>query len=336
MCPAFAFSETSRFPAHFTPAELRQDLRDAFYQALASNQALNIQRGTGDPAGADPMLKDVWLGNEPELFGSLDKLEILLESTPETPEAVKDYFTLEVTFRTEDFQKVVVVRTSRPAVEGTEGGLMMFLTGKRARRTLVRGQNKASAVVALPETDGDAVKGVLICPLDLVQRSKQEIMGGAQPVLGPTGYRPVSVRIGVQASVKGVLLSGIRPGLARANVATSPDIPNERLHFDETFSKDPLIEVAYQGAAMTEPIAIPADGKMLQGLSLALELQNSAGYTRNTSLLETLEIAPVDRDFEFPLTAFKRQFKINSRTCFSILRTSVLKQEYSKENVKAP
>lgn len=329
-------ADSSRFPAHFTPSEIRSDWRNAFYEAFTGNRPLDIERGKGDAPGTDALLRDVWIGNDPDLKGSLDKIELLFELPGETPGTVKDSFKLDVIFRLEDFEPVTVVRSSRASIPGSEGGWLMFFTGNRTRRVLARGFNQASAVAATPEMEGNAVKGALICPVDVAQRSEKDIQSGVAPFLGPTGFKPVSARLGVKASVNGKLLSGLRPGLARANIATSNEIPNEKLHFDETFSRDPLVEVDYQGEDMTQPIAFSSDGKLLQGLSLQLELQNNAGYVRSTTITETLEIAPVDRDFEFTLTALKRRFTVASRNCYSVLRTSEQRQEYSKSNLRAP
>ncbi|MBN8548422.1 MAG: hypothetical protein J0M12_03785 [Deltaproteobacteria bacterium] len=329
-------AESVSFPEHFDPAPISAAYRDAFFEAFTSGRPLTLPLEVSVEPEADPALRSVWLGNEPELKGAIDTLQLLFEAPPETEGAAPDSFQLSVEFREDSSQPVVVLKTSRPSVSGTEGGVLMFLTGDKVRRTLVRGQRKASVVVALPETRSDAVKGVLVCPLDPIHSSDREILNGLKPDMRATGFRPVSARVEAEGMVKGKFLSGLSRGFARANISTSAAIPNTHLHFDETASKDPHVDVTFQGDGLSDPIPFTAEGTLRQGISMQLMMQNSGGYTRFTKLTITLEVAPVERPFDFSVLAMRREFKVNSSSCFSVLIASELREEYSKVEVKAP
>jgi hypothetical protein len=168
----------------------------------------------------------------------------------------------------------------------------------------------------------------LICPFDTSLRPGSS---GNE-----SGFRPVSVRLDPHATAEGRLLSGINLGLARARVLTSPEIPNEKVPFDESYSKDPYVDVFYPREEMTQPILFDSAGKIRQGLKAEIVLQTSGGHLRESALTATLEISPVEKDFEFAVSSMKTEYKIHSRTCWAVIQSTRLDQEYSKSELQPP
>lgn len=325
--PATMLAETERFPAHFTPPPLDPQLRNSFFDAFIAEEPLSIGREGPEPKLSDEKLRDVWLGNRPKLESAINEIVLTFESSASVEKESYDIF---LTFRDDGRGATeLVVRSSRPATPLLAGGVIVHLTGPRIRRTVLRGQKGASVVVALPMTVGDGMRGLLLCPM-MLSGARVDTRTGS---LVDPGFRPVAARLSFQGRAEGSLLSGVSLGGARANIATSKGIPNERLHYDETFTKDPRIEVSYQGDPLSDVIPIPAGGKLLQGAQLKLELETPAGYVRTTTLTELLEVAPVDRDFSFSFASSGGRYEVNGRSCYSILQTWKVVNEYERGKV---
>lgn len=329
---AAVHADSSRFPAHYQPAPIDPQLRDTFFDVLLGNKPLDISEDAPDTIDGDARLKEVWLGNKPELEGAIDRVELQFERPGLSEGSPNETFLMSIALHTEiDHDPLIIVKTSKPLASTQQGGLILHLTGNRIRKTLLGGQKMTSVAFALPETTNDGMWGILFCPLDRPSDPSERAKGFRR-----TGFRPVSARFSVAGSIEGRALSGLLPGTARANIATSPGIPNEKLHFDETYSKDPHIEVSYQGESMTPWTPFSPEGRFLEAMKFELELQTSAGYTRSTVRSETIEISPVEKEFYLPVSAYGIDLRVNSQDCYSLLRTSRTRNHYSKEDLRIP
>lgn len=326
-------ADPSKFSAHFTPAPISEELRNKYYEAFLNRSRLDISRVVPDVIPSTAKEKDVWLGNEPKLSADFEALELNFEPLAADSVRVEKSFQLTFLFRRDvDNTRQIIVRTSKPGSTLYEGGIIFHLSGLRVRKSVLHGQRGVSVLFGLPETVNHGLFGIIACPLN-----RPSVVKPASPVATPEPeirFRLVSARIvGISGDVEGTALSGVRPGMARANIATSPNISNDAAHFDETFSKDPYTHVRFQGGANTELIPLP-EQKLLEGLMLRLELQTNAGYTRETELVELIEVAPVERPFDFSAIVLGRETKASSQSCYSILRSSRIRNLYSKSEYR--
>ncbi len=329
-------ADAAKYPPHFKPEPIAASLRDAFYEAFIGGKAVSAAPEVPDDKQADPKLKDVWLGNKPELSATMDSVEVEFRPIDDPANAGGQAFVLTFLFKFDyDGARQIVVRTSKPGSSLYEGGIIFRLVGPKVRKAVLRGQRGTHVLLGTPESLQDGIYGILACPLTVVAPTRNE--AGEMQAVAPIRYRPFAVRMnGLEGMVEGTALSGVRPGMARANIATSPGLANEGLHFDETFSKDPHVQVRYQGAPNSEFLPVEEGGRLVEGMKLQLELQTNAGYTRETELVELLEVAPVERQLEFGAVLQGKEMRADNTQCYSVLRSSQIRNMYSRSEFVIP
>ncbi len=218
-------------------------------------------------SAVDPQLVTVWEGNKGEVEAEFRRISLYFSEKGE--EGPGTLFPIQMTIDRDG----VTLPHSIGRLSKHDPAPGSIAKGKKKIIGLATNSGGfAEFAIGVAKGESGRATGVLICP-----RPK---------VLGSEGMRLVGARFEAAANAKGKMLSGIGPGLARAEILTSPNMPAPREWTDKKLAPDANIALRYTPVDDFSPkIGEPMDG-IVGGIEATLDLTNYARYRRITTVRE--------------------------------------------------
>ncbi|RMG43373.1 MAG: hypothetical protein D6719_04000 [Candidatus Dadabacteria bacterium] len=279
--------------------------------------------------GPEGLVRTVWKGNRPRLSADVVEVSLNFKREPEVEGQEPESYQVKILFQE---GRVVVINT-RPAYRKYIGGIRVKPSPYKSTTIFYRGRRESGIVFSVLRIGRSPVRGLLICPRDFAVDPES---GALSPELRDTGYRLAAVSYKVSGSAGGELLSGLGNGLARAVIRTTPNIPAGYPVFDQAFAKDPYVALEYLASEEEVNTALEQDGSSVGAVEAILELHNSAGYHRVTSLRSIAKVSPLE--FKYTLEAMREKGKITMPPgyCVGVIKEQKMFISYDRTKLIPP
>lgn len=285
-------------PWNFQAEDLPEAAEKAFIAAIRKGDPL--PKKILDPKGQEPddATRQVWLGNAPEVRSTMDEVTLLFEPKekeqkppPSNPDDVRAPFGVRITFEDEK----LIVRHTEPRYQKQAGGLIVPHKFKKNREIFLDGKGRSGVIIFVPKIESVSPRGVMLCPRFIAEK----LPYSAQIQLQDDPYILTGAKFTFNGHLAGRVLSGGGAGFAQAKILTTPSLPKGFPYKDETFARDPKVEVNYVPVEGFETPRYENPKTITAGLKFELDLQSSTGYKRFSTQTSLAWIKRIDIDAPF-------------------------------------